>query len=407
MIGERIRQARLLAGLTLDEVAAQMTAHNQRITKAGLSKYENNKSTPKPDFLVLLAHLLGVRSSYFWEQTTVRIDWIAFRKHAQLPVKEQDQIKATALKYAESFMWLQHTLNKTEKASFPKSQKVKDLSDVESIADSLRKNWKLNFAPIDNMIQTIEDRGGVVMTYPAIAGRFDGLAGWVNEKFPIIVSNSSISNDRFRYNLAHEMGHLVMELSSKDSKDAEKFAHRFAASFLVPAKVAFEELGPSRRTLSIGELRLLKRKYGMSMQAWARRARDLDIIDENQYKRQCITFNAYGMKKIEPDDHPVREEPQKLKLMTLRAHAEGMITKDKAEELCPGCVKELESAPVPATGKKIKSLRTAIDIMRLPKQERDKIMLTAAKKAEKVYRENKSLTSFEAFAEDDLHDETK
>ena len=407
MIGERIRQARLLAGLTLEEVASQMTAHKQRITKAGLSKYENNKSTPKPAFLVLLAHLLGVKSSYFWEQTTVNIDWIAFRKHSLLPVKEQDQIKAIALRHAESFVWLENTLNKTVKPGFPKSQKLSDLKAVEGLADSLRKSWKLDLAPIDNMIQTIEDRGGIVVTHPATAGRFDGLAGWVNDKLPIIVSNSSISNDRFRYNLAHELGHLVIDMSAKAVKEAEQYAHRFAASFLVPAKVAYEELGPQRRSLSIGELRLLKRKYGMSMQAWVRRARDLGIIDENQYKRQCITFNAYGMKKMEPDDQPAHEEPQKLKMMTLRAVAEGMISKDKAEEICPGCVKEFESAPASAMRKKMKPARRAIDIIRLPKEERDKILLAAAKKAEKEYRSNAALTSFEAFAEDDLHDETK
>jgi len=407
MIGERIRQARLLAGLTLDEVAAQMTSHSQSITKAGLSKYEKNKSIPKPAFLVLLAHILGVKSSYFWEQASVHIEWIAFRKHALLPVKEQDQIKAIASKYAESFIWLENTLNKAEKASFPKSQKVRDLKDVESLADSVRKNWKLDLAPIDNMIQTIEDRGGIVVTHPGTAGKFDGLAGWVNDKLPIIVSNSSISNDRFRYNLAHELGHLVIDMSAKPGKEAEKYAHRFAASFLVPSKIAYEQLGPKRRSLSIGELRLLKRKYGMSMQAWVRRAFDLGIIDEHQYKKQFITFSSLGIKKQEPDDQPVHEEPQKLKMMTLRALAEGMITKDKAEEICPGCVKEFESVPASAMRKKMKTVRTAIDIVRLPKQERDKILLAAAKKAEKEYRESTTLTSFDAFAEDDLHDETK
>ncbi len=407
MIGERIRQARLLAGLTLDEVAAQMTAHKQRITKAGLSKYENNKSIPKPAFLVLLAHLLGVKASYFWEQTTIDVEWIAFRKHSLLPVKEQDRIKAIALRHVESFIWLKNTLNKTEKPSFPKAQKVSDLQAVEGLADSLRKNWKLDLAPIDNMIQTIEDRGGIVVTHSATAGRFDGLAGWVNNKLPIIVSNSSISNDRFRYNLAHELGHLMIDMSSKPVKTAEQYAHRFAASFLVPAKVAYGELGPQRSSLSIGELRLLKRKYGMSMQAWVRRARDLGIIDENQYKRQCITFNAYGMKKMEPDDQPAHEEPQKLKMMTLRAVAEGMISKDKADALCPGCVEELEQKRVVTPRNKMKSVKSAIDLIKLPKEERDKILLAAAKKAAKEYRSNAALTSFEAFAEDDLHDETK
>lgn len=54
----------------------------------------------------------------------------------------------------------------------------------------------------------------------------------------------------------------------------------------------------------------------------------------------------------------------------------------------------------------MKNAKSAIDIIRLPKQERDAILRKAAKKAEKEYLENSSLTSFDAFAENDLYDET-
>jgi len=50
-------------------------------------------------------------------------------------------------------------------------------------------------------------------------------------------------------------------------------------------------------------------------------------------------------------------------------------------------------------------VKSAIAIVRLPKQGRDAIM--AAKKAEKEYLENSALTSLDAFAEDDLYDATK
>jgi len=55
----------------------------------------------------------------------------------------------------------------------------------------------------------------------------------------------------------------------------------------------------------------------------------------------------------------------------------------------------------------MKKVKSAIDIVRLPKQERDAILRTAGLKAEKEYLENSSLTSFDAFAEDELYDETK
>lgn len=45
------------------------------------------------------------------------------------------------------------------------------------------------------------------------------------------------------------------------------------------------ELGANRTTLDVVELRLLKRKYGLSMQAWIFRAKDLGIISENEATR--------------------------------------------------------------------------------------------------------------------------
>jgi hypothetical protein len=56
---------------------------------------------------------------------------------------------------------------------------------------------------------------------------------------------------------------------------------------------------------------------------------------------------------------------------------------------------------------KMKKVKSTVNIIRLPKQERDAILRTAAKKAEKDYLENPVLTSFDAIAEDDLYDETR
>ncbi|PXF55416.1 MAG: hypothetical protein C4B58_15095 [Deltaproteobacteria bacterium] len=63
-------------------------------------------------------------------------------------------------------------------------------------------------------------------------------------------------------------------------KEQESLANRFAAAFIVPPAVARQELGEHRRSLSFQELGILKRKHGLSMQAWMRRAFDLGIINE-------------------------------------------------------------------------------------------------------------------------------
>ncbi len=68
MIGDRLRQARLAKGLTLDQVSVQLGALDQPMTKAGLSRYEHNNSTPPPTLLLKLACVLGVTSRHFLQE---------------------------------------------------------------------------------------------------------------------------------------------------------------------------------------------------------------------------------------------------------------------------------------------------------------------------------------------------
>jgi hypothetical protein len=46
---------------------------------------------------------------------------------------------------------------------------------------------------------------------------------------------------------------------------------------------------------------------------------------------------------------------------------------------------------------------TASELRKLPAEQRDAILETAAALAEEIYRNNPALTEFEAFGEDDLH----
>ena len=48
---------------------------------------------------------------------------------------------------------------------------------------------------------------------------------------------------------------------------------------------------------------------------------------------------------------------------------------------------------------------TAIELLQLPREERDRILAAAAEDAADEYRMNPELTEFEAFGEDDLYDD--
>lgn len=399
MIGDRIRQARLAAGLTQDELVARLAEQGQRITKAGISKYELNKSMPKASFVLALARSLGVRSSYFLQEPTVSAEWLAFRKHARLPEKAQDQIRATALNIAEGQLWLRSTLYPRERLQLP-TLPIRSLDEAEAAAEKLRARWGLGEAPIESVTQTTEDHGGVVIGWESNAGAFDGLAGWLNKEAPVIVTNTAVAPDRRRFTLAHELAHLLMgKRPASDEDEAERLAHRFAGAFLVPAAVARRELGERRRHLSLDELALLKLKYGMSLQAWVHRAHDLGIIDRALYDALYEEIKRRGWKEREEPECEAAEEPARLKQMTLRALSEGIITEERALQLCPGCI-----VPRPAVRPEGRRY-TARELLKLPREERERILAAQAEEAAEEYRTNPELTEFEAFGDDNLFDE--
>jgi hypothetical protein len=144
--------------------------------------------------------------------------------------------------------------------------------------------------------------------------------------------------DRRRYDVAHELGHLVMKRRPPDAKLEEQLAHRFAAAFLVPAASARTELGTKRRALDVQELGLLKQKWGMSMQAWVRRACDLEIISRAHYQSVNILFRSRGWHRSEPVSFDGAESPKRFELLVIRALSEGVVSKSWAETACPEAV---------------------------------------------------------------------
>ena len=222
--------------------------------------------------------MLKVKPEYFLTEPKVNVEWLAFRRHSTLPVMTQNRVKHYAAQVAESQMELEALLYPDEQPEFPSIRRVTDFADAEAAANDLREAWQLDDNPIDNLFQTVEDHGGVVVEWHEDVGQFDGLSGWGNKIAPLAVINMRVKEDRRRFNLAHELGHLLMDTSGLPDKEQQKFAHRFAAALLVPAHVAQRELGKFRNRLDWHEIVLLKQKYGMSMAAWIYRAKDLDII---------------------------------------------------------------------------------------------------------------------------------
>jgi Zn-dependent peptidase ImmA (M78 family) len=402
MIGDRLRRTRLAAGLTLDELRLSLQEAGVTLTRAALSKYELNKSTPPAATLMKLARVLNVPPSHFLQEPKTAITWLAFRKHPRLPAGRQEHIKAYALQVAEQQMWLEEALNVATPAAFPPPRLVTMAEEAEQAALDLRDTWKLGEAPIESVTQTAETHGAVVIAWSHDEGTLDGLSAWVNGATPLAVVNDKVSPDRRRFTLAHEFGHMLMMPGGDQTGIAEEqFAHRFAAAFLVPGPVAIQELGRRRRRLSLREIALLKQKYGLSMLGWIHRAHDLEIIDHGLYHSLYRTFVANGWKKVEPEAYHGDEAPIRLEQLTARALAEGILTEARARQICPRAVTTLlQSEPrISAHGPRA--------VQALPRGERNRVLTAAASLAAPLYREGGELTGFDAFGEENFLDDAE
>jgi len=331
MIGERIKQARKAAGLSL-----RALADRAGVTAMAISKYETGKSTPSSRVLLGLSKALGVRTEYFFRPVKVELQEIKHRKHSQLPKKVLAQIEGDVKEQLERFIELEQLLPNGPVQAFKLPEDlpapIAVLDQVEAVARQLRECWDLGVDPIPVLTDMLEERGIKVFQSQAINDRFDGMAATV-DGIPVIVVGRGWPGDRQRFTLAHELGHLVLTGRLAPGIDEEAAANRFAGAFLAPADEVRKELGEKRSWLEPRELEVLKKAYGLSMQAWMHRAKDLGILPEAHYVEMRKFFSTRGWHRTEPGEPYPPERPQLFDQLVYRALAQELISEAKAAEL--------------------------------------------------------------------------
>ncbi len=326
MIGERLKMARQMAGMSMRALAEDVG-----VSAMAISKYENDKMVPGSEVLIRLAQALGVQVGFFLRPVTARLTAPAFRRKARLKDGTQKAILARTQAWLECYLEVESFFADSPVFTLPDiERRVADLEEVERVALELREAWQLGLDPIDNLIEVLEAHGIKVGTL-ACDDDFDALTLWANETLPVMVVREGMPGDRQRLSLAHELGHLILEPGT--DVDEEKAAFRFAGAFLIPKPMAYYELGAHRQELGVYELHLLKHKYGVSMQGWIYRASELGIISRNTAKQLWIRFRSENWREAEPGDPLPPEVPGRLKRLVLRALAEDVIGESRAAEL--------------------------------------------------------------------------
>ena len=326
-LGERLRAARRLAGLS-----QRMVAHRVGLSAMAISKYENGQMLPGSEVLLRLADALGLEIEFFLRTATVHVEALAYRHHPKLSKRDREQAEAAAAEWIERFFEAEMLAGiRVVPDRFSRlPYAVKTMEDPEAAAEKLRRKWGLGTGPIASMVGLLEDHGVRVGIIDLPEGA-DAMVFRIDGGAPVMVLRAGVLGDRQRFSMAHDLGHLV--LSCDGEINEESACHRFAAAFLVPAETARRELGERRSELSLLELHHLKSTYGMSMAAWIKRSRELGIVSRHYARELLARFRNEGWDLVEPGARVQPERPVRLEQIVIRLVHEGTIGSRRASEL--------------------------------------------------------------------------
>lgn len=396
MLGERLRAARRRKGWTQEELGEALGG----LTKAAISAYETGKRMPDAQIVRLAASKLGLPGpSWLLREPEYPVRWLGFRKRAKLGKQVQYQLQADAELKVEAYLTLQALVEPEQSIDFPEPTEVSSFEEVEEAACALRKQWVSEDAPLPSLTALMEESGALVLDAPA-APDFDGLSGEVETASgmaPVVVVNSNRATERLRLSSAHELGHRYVRLATgafaDEKRPDEAVAFRYGAALLVPANLARAELGRHRTRLELAELVKLKERYGLSIGAWVRRARDLGIITDAESTRWWKYLSQTGLRRTEETRFPYQgdETPSRLVQMLAHALAEGYVSEDWARRRLPDVLTKLATVE-----EHQESQSLARQLRRATAEERRAKLLAAAEEMADAYEEDPDLNAFAA-----------
>jgi len=270
------------------------------ISQGALSKIEMGLLPFPEDSLDLLCEKLHYPASFFHQQSEVYRGVSLHRKRLTLSQKLLYQIDAI------SNIIRLHIEKLTEAMEINVNLPHLDENEVRIlppnvIARNLRMFWKVPTGPIKNMARLLEKNGIIIIPIDFGTKLVDGLSISFENIPPIIFINKNIPGDRYRFTLAHELGHLL--LHDYPSETMEEEANLFASEFLTPEAEIKHRLDYP----TVESLIQLKRYWRVSIAMLLVRAKKLQNITDRQYRYLWMKISKLGYRTQEPIEIPIEE----------------------------------------------------------------------------------------------------
>lgn len=318
--GGRLTLARQLAGLRKNALATRIQK-----TPTAVAGYESGLKRPAAATIAALSLALDVAPGFFIARpnslptATTAPHFRSLRSTSQI---SRDQAHAYGCMAVDVATVMERHV------AFPARDLPQHPVAIDSLAgqgpedaaQQLRKQWDLQPGPVGHLVRLVENHGCLVVFTPLDNATVDAYS-FDTPIRPIILLNP-LKDDyyRQRFDVAHELGHLIMHLDAEPGgRTIEDQAHRFAAELLMPADQIADELPHKADWRTLGQL---KQRWNVSLQALLYRARTLKVMSDVTYRNAMTTVSARGWRRREPGPMPLLEQPSLLPRAIDLLHAE-------------------------------------------------------------------------------------
>lgn len=334
IIPARIKQARISRGYSLADLAVRTD-----VSKQIISQYELGIANPI-NIINRLIDVLHYPLNFFTkEMPKKQIEGTTyFRSNKTTSKKLKDAANEKVYIFDEIKQYFEQFIN-FPKLNLPEIETKDEYSiyEIENIAMKVREYWNLGLGPINNIIEVLQENGIIISRMKVRNTKIDAFSKWINATPYIFLSIEKNCAVRSRFDIAHELGHILLHQSitkeeienKKNINRMEKEADMFAGAFLLPAECFSKEVFSS----SIQNFIVLKKRWKVSIACMIHRCSDLNLLTENQvnYLKKQMTYKNFWRK--EPlDDEIEIEKPYLYKQIIDIIQENNIVTNEQIVE---------------------------------------------------------------------------
>ena len=256
LIPQRLINARKAVPLTQTELAERIS-----LTRQAISAFEQGAKHPDGSTMFAIAEAVAQPIAYFFADMPEAFGPFSartFRAFGAATRRRNDQCKVLSEWLTLITAFYGRKVNfptpNIPHASAPINGAAYEEEEIENAATTVRRTWGLGDGPIGNLVKLLESRGVFVGHLPLPNETVNAFSFWSGAMPFILTGTDDTTAVRRRFDLAHELGHLVLhqgigeeELEHKDILDrVEAEANKFAGAFLLPAATFPNEVFTAR-----------------------------------------------------------------------------------------------------------------------------------------------------------------